>query len=98
VIQIIERANVNLKKEAQHLQWICSLATKWKFLPWSHEIPPWGGIPPRLGTTGARQFETVFCIDIEVAFRWKDTKHSPLKNVLTKQFIHNLQSNMQEKF
>jgi len=24
---------------------------KWKFLPWTHEIPPWGGIPPRLGTT-----------------------------------------------
>jgi len=19
--------------------------------PWTHEIPPWGGIPPRLGTT-----------------------------------------------
>ena len=25
---------------------------KWKFLPWTHEIPPWGGIPPRLGTIG----------------------------------------------
>ena len=23
----------------------------WKFLPWTHEIPPKGGIPPRLGTT-----------------------------------------------
>jgi len=50
VIQIITRANVNLKK-AQHLQWIGSLATKWKFLPWTHEISPWKGIPPRLGIT-----------------------------------------------
>jgi len=25
-----------------------NLSRKWKFLPWSHEIPPWGGIPHRL--------------------------------------------------
>jgi len=23
-----------------------NLNLKWKFLPWTHEIPPWGGIPP----------------------------------------------------
>jgi len=38
-------------KKVQHLQWTGSLIMKWKFLPWTHEIPPWGGIPPRLGTT-----------------------------------------------
>jgi len=35
----------------QYLQWIGNLTTNWKFLPWTHEIPPSGGIPPRLGTT-----------------------------------------------
>jgi len=33
------------------VQRICNSNRKWKFLPWTHEIPPWGGIPPRLGTT-----------------------------------------------
>jgi len=28
-----------------------SLTIQWKFLSWTHEILPWGGIPPRLGTT-----------------------------------------------
>jgi len=31
---------------------IANLTIKWKFLPWTHEITPWGGIPLRLGTTG----------------------------------------------
>ena len=34
--------------------WIGNLTAKWKFLPWTHEIPPWRGIPPRLGTTDIR--------------------------------------------
>jgi len=51
VIKLIERANVNWKKEVQHLHWIGNSATKWKFLPWTHEIPPWGGIDPRYSCT-----------------------------------------------
>ena len=46
-MELIERANVNLIKT----QWFGNFTTKWKFLPWTHEIPPQGGIPPRLGTT-----------------------------------------------
>jgi len=28
-----------------------NLTIKWKFLSGTHEILPWGGIPPQLGTT-----------------------------------------------
>jgi len=44
---------MSILKKVQHLQWISNLTTRWKFLPWTHEIPPQGGfhIPPRLGTT-----------------------------------------------
>jgi len=31
---------------------IANLIIKWKFLSWTHEIPPWGGIPSILGTNG----------------------------------------------
>jgi len=37
-----------LKKE---VKWISNLTIRWKFLPGTHETPPWRGIPPRLGTT-----------------------------------------------
>jgi len=33
------------------VHWTGNLTAKWNILPWTHEIPPWVGIPPRLGTT-----------------------------------------------
>jgi len=40
-MELIERANVNLIKTL----WFGNFTIKWKFLPWTHKIPP------RLGTT-----------------------------------------------
>jgi len=44
-------------KKGEHFQWIGNFTIKWKFLPWTHEIPPQGGIPHRLGTTDVQRSE-----------------------------------------
>ena len=36
-----------------------NLIIKWKFLPWTHKIPPWGGIPTRLGTTAPHNLDSL---------------------------------------
>jgi len=54
------------------VQWIGNFTIKWKFHPWTHEIPPWGGIPPRLGTT-----ELTLCeLGYDVFILWNRPKTS----------------------
>jgi len=47
-----EAVSTEKKSTTLTVQRIGNLNRKWKFLPWTHEIPLWGGIPPRLGTIG----------------------------------------------
>jgi len=56
-IQLIEIANVKLKRSTTlPVHWTGNGTEKWKFLPWTHAIPHWGGIPPQLGTTDLKEF------------------------------------------
>ena len=36
----------------------------WKFLPYDGKIPPWGGIPPRLGTAALVIVSCEKCLNI----------------------------------
>ena len=55
-----------------------SFIKTWKFLPWTHEIPPKGGIPPRLGTTALEDKHIICCLghNFQTANARRPTKSS----------------------